>query len=163
MAAKKGPPNINDAEMPVEMELLSADQKKAIRDEAHRALLAEMEQDARDKFYADELKKLRREKLPAERYITITIDSAPYVPYFMIDGVRFYNGYVYEVPVKQAAVLSEQMQRSWLHQDEIDGRSKFAPYRREQGMKIGLAQAGTTTRGFAAGQAITADSVADPA
>jgi len=135
--------------------LLAPEDMEALRKEARASILEEMKQAARDKFFENEREKLRREKVPADTLVDIEINSAPYVPYFMLDGKSFYNGYTYKIPSKVAAVLYEQMQRSWRHQDEIDGRSRVENLARN--IRIGLRDAGTVTRGFAPGSVINAD------
>jgi hypothetical protein len=142
---------------PVDHKVLSADRRAQLTKQAEEDLAAEREQQAGDDWYDKELERLRRGYIPSAQYVRITIDAAPYVQFFMLDGVQYYPGYPYEVTRDQAAVLNEQCQRSWQHQDQIDGRDRYQPYRREQGMKIGVAQMGTTTRGFATGATINAD------
>ena len=92
MAKKPAEPK----KIPVDTSILKDEDKKALRAEAAKSIAAEMEQDARDKFYADEMAKLRRGKIPEDRIVRIHIDSAPYVPFFMLDGVQFFNGYTYD-------------------------------------------------------------------
>lgn len=141
--------------LPVDLSLLTDKEREELSAEARRSILADMQQDARDKYFALELAKLRRDKLPADQYVRITIESAQYVPFFMLDGHQYFNGYQYDVPRKVAAVLMEQMQRSWQHQEEINGRSKYNQYRRPRDVHVGPSMAGTPTRGFASGHAVT--------
>jgi hypothetical protein len=149
MVTKKGPSA--PSELPVDQGLLDDVERQELTKQAQGAIDEGRKQKARDAFFDAELDRLRRGHIPEDQYVRVTIDAAPYVPFFMLDGVQYFPGYVYEVTRKQAVVLYEQMQRSFQHQDEIDGRSRFSPYRREQGMKIGHAQAGTTTRGASGG------------
>lgn len=125
--AKK--PETTKKKLPVKMELLSAEDRVALTNEAQASILAEMQQDARDAFFASKLEELRRGEIPADQIINVTIDAAAFIPFIMIDGDQFFHGYTYEVPVKQARVLYEQMHRSWAHQDEIDGRGRAEAYR----------------------------------
>jgi hypothetical protein len=143
--------------LPVDLSLLTEDDRKALAVEARKSVLEEMKQDARDKYFADEMAKLRREQTPADRLVEITIDVAPFVPYIALDGVQFFHGYTYPVTVAQAAVINEQMWRSWQHQDEIDGRNRSEAYRRPQNRRIGRQDAGTSTRGFATGVTVNAE------
>lgn len=133
--------------LPVRISLLSEADREALTTEARASIAAEMEQDARTAYFQSELDRLRRAELPAEQYVHVTIDAAPYVPFIMIDNVQFFHGYTYEVEVRQARVLYEQMQRSWMHQDEIDGRGKTEAYRRPRNVALGPQHAGTVTRG----------------
>jgi hypothetical protein len=151
---KKGP---SFSKAKTDFALLTVEDREELIKQAEQALLDERKQQASTEFFDKELERLRRTHIPDEQYIHITIDAAPYVPYFMIDGTRYYCGYTYEVTRKQAAVLDEQMQRSWLHQNEIDGRSRFTSYRRERADTIGRAQEGTSTRGFAPGVRVEAE------
>jgi hypothetical protein len=131
--SKKGPENVS---MDVDPLLLSKEEREALAKEAAKAVNEDRKQAASDAYYQEELKRQRRRHTPSEQYVRIIIDAAPYVKSFMLDGEVFYTGYEYRVRRSVATVLNEQMQRSFQHQDEIDGRSKFAPYRRAQGMFI---------------------------
>ena len=142
--AKRGP---GQSPLPTKMALLSKEEKAALKKSASESLTEEMKQQARDEFFAQELARLRQEQVPADKIIPITINAAPYVPFFMLDGIQYFHGYTYDVPMKTAIVLYEQMQRSWDHQDEIDGRKKSDPYRRPQNVRLGNADLGTITRG----------------
>lgn len=151
---KKGP---HRQEMPISLELLSAEEKAALTAEAEAAIADQRKAKASTEFFDKELERLRREHTPTARMVNIVIDSAPYVPFFMIDGQQFLNGYEYIVPYYQALVLQEQIQRSWQHQNEIDGRSRHASLRRETNMTIGARHAGTPTRGFDRRTIVAAD------
>jgi hypothetical protein len=155
MATKKGPRGPVD--LPADPSILSDVEREELTKSAAKAVAEDVKQAASDEFFKQETTRLRRKHVPAEEYVNIVIDSAPYVPFFMLDGVQFFNGYEYQVTRSQSAVLTEQMQRSWQHQDEIDGRSRFAPYRRAQGMRIGETHAGTVTRGLGDGGTINAE------
>lgn len=144
MATKKTTP---PRKMPVDKALLSEDDVAAIRKEAQASILDEMKQDARDAYFAEELEKLRRKNIPAEREVQVTITLAPYLPHLMIDHNQYFDGYTYNVPTSQAAVMYEQMQRSWAHQDEIDGRSRFNTYRQPRGVRIGPQHQHSPSRG----------------
>ena len=147
---------VDDKKIPVDPALLSDVDRAELDKAAVAALAEEMKQDARDKYYADAKDQLRRGKTPADKFEMLMINAAPYVPFLMLDGVMFYHGYTYKVTGAQAAVLREQMQRSWLHQDEIDGRSKFNPYRVQRNMVIGPRDQGSATRGFTQGAVVSA-------
>lgn len=158
MAEKKIPKGPRGpVDLPVDQSLLSKEDKAALRKEAQSAVLAERKQKARDAAFDAAVDAERRALVPEEQYVNIVIDGAPYVPFFMIDGEKFFTGYEYQVTRSQAAVLCEQMQRSWYHQNEIQGQSKFSSYRRPLDTTIGRAHAGTVTPGFAPGGAIHAD------
>ena len=144
MAVKK---ETGKRKIPVKYDMLSAEDRAALTAEAKASVVAEMSQDARDAYFADEMARLRREQIPEDQFVQVTIQVAPFIPNIMIDGVQFFHGYTYDVPQKQAMVLYEQMQRSWQHQDEIDGRGKTEAYRRPRATVLGPQYAGQATRG----------------
>lgn len=133
--------------IPPRTDLLTALEKQELSTAAVKTVSDEMAQDARDKFFEDEIARLRREQIPDDKLVYCMIDAAPFVPYIMIDGTQYFHGYTYEVPNGLRMVLLEQMQRSWLHQDEIDGRSRFNAYRRPSNLTIGPQDAGRPTVG----------------
>lgn len=144
MATKKGS---GTHKPPTKMSLLTKDEKDALITEARKTVLSEMTQDARDEFFRQALADVRRSHTPAEQILSVFIDIAPFLPYIAIDGTQYFHGYSYDVTRSRAHVLYEQMQRSWQHQDEIDGRSRFNPYRRAQNLTIGPNQIGQVTKG----------------
>jgi hypothetical protein len=144
-------------ELPADLALLTREDREELTRTAKEHVSDLRKQKASDDYYTNEVERLQREHIPNEKIVSIVIDSAPYVPHFRIDDNIFFNGFEYRVPKSQADVLCEQMQRSWQHQDEIDGRSRYAPYRRAQGMKVGAYLAGTPTPGLGPGGVISAD------
>ena len=141
---KKGP---GVSKAPANHKLLSKEDREELKAQARKSVLEELTQEARDDYFKKALAEARRENTPADQILDIFIDVAPFVPYIAIDGVQYFHGYTYQVPRNRAAVLYEQMQRSWLHQDEIDGRSRFNPYRRAQNTVLGPRNAGQQTVG----------------
>lgn len=133
--------------IPVRMDLLNVDEKKALREEARKSVLAEMEQDARDAYFQQALTEVRRENVPEDQIVHVAIDLAPFLNNIMINEVQYFHGYSYPVPQKLAIVLYEQMQRSWQHEDETSGRSKFSNTRRPRNRVLGPRDMGTVTRG----------------
>lgn len=133
--------------IPVNKNLLTQEDRAALKAEARKSVLEEMTQDARDAFFKEAMDDVRRENIPAERYVHVMIDVAPFIPHIMIDGIQYFHGYGYDVEQRRALVLYEQMQRSWQHQDQIDGRAKHDAYRRPVNAVLGPHHAGTVTRG----------------
>jgi hypothetical protein len=86
MSTKKGP---RDVETIADVSVLSDPEVVEQKKQAAEVFVEEQKQVARDKVFQDEVKRLRRKQSPADRYVRIVIDSAPYVPFFMIDGVQF--------------------------------------------------------------------------
>lgn len=72
---------------------------------------------------------------------TITVDLAKYSPWIVLDGVRYYHGQTYKFTKEQAAVVREQIYRSWLHDAEIHGLDSNAHNaRRAYNVRIGPKQ-----------------------
>lgn len=143
----KSPKGPGSNKIPTKLSLLSVEDKAALQAEARKSVVEEMTQDARDEYFRKAIAEARRAHVPDEQILHVFIDTAPFVPHIAIDGVAYYHGYAYDVPRTRAAVLYEQMQRSWLHQDEIDGRSRFTAYQRPQNRVIGPRQMGQVTMG----------------
>ena len=133
--------------MHVDTSILSDEDRLAISKEAAASIEAELSQDARDAYFAAELAKLRRKHIPSERLVKVHVHLAPFAPHLLIDGDQYFHDFTYDVEAPRAAVLYEQMQRSWAHQDEIDGRSRFNAYQRPQNRVLGPGHANTPTRG----------------
>lgn len=133
--------------IPVDTSILSDEDKQAIAKEAAASISDEIAQDARDAYFAEQLRLLRRKHIPSERQVQVRIDLAPFMPHLLIDNDQYFHDFTYDVDASRAAVLYEQMQRSWAHQDEIDGRSRYAAYQRPQNRVLGPGHANTPTRG----------------
>ncbi len=150
-------PKKSETKVPVDTGVLTAEQKKALREEARALHAKDMEQAARDAYFAQMLKEAQREDTPADQIVYVTMDLAPFINRVLIDNVEYFHGFIYEVPMRLYKVLVEQMQRSWLHQDEIDGRSRAEAQRRPRATQIGPQHAGTSTPGFAPGHLLNAE------
>lgn len=133
--------------IPVNKNLLSKDDREALKAEARKSVLEEMTQDARDAYFKEAMDAVRRENVPDEQYVEVMIDIAPFERHIMIDGTQYFHGYRYPVEQRRALVLYEQMQRGWQHQDEIDGRRKSDAYRRPMNHILGPQHMGQATRG----------------
>ena len=132
--------------VPVDQSLLTDVDREELTKQARASVLETLTQEARDQFFAEQKEKARREKIPEDQHVHVTIDMAPFLRHIMIDGTQYFHGYTYEVPWKRAAVLYEQMQRSWHHQDEIEGRGRSEAYRQHGKNVIGPRHAGQPTR-----------------
>src|SRR6202000_1227399 len=97
-------------DLPTDPSLLTDVERQELTKSAQKAVDEDRKQAASDEFYRQEQDRLRRRHIPAEEYVNIVIDSAPYVPFFMIDGNQFFNGFEYKVTRSQAAVLCGRMQ-----------------------------------------------------
>lgn len=53
---------------------------------------------------------------------TVSVDLAPFADRLVIDGTIYMQGRSYELDSRVAAVVKEQMARTWEHQAEIEGK-----------------------------------------
>jgi hypothetical protein len=142
------PKKVNRAASIADVTRLKPEDREALTAAARQAVDDELDQQARDAFYASELARLRAEQIPEEAIVQVTVDLPEFSNCLMIDGVRYFHGYTYEVPHPRRMVMLEQMQRAYIHQHEIDtGKSRYTMYRRPQNITIGPRDAGTPTAG----------------
>lgn len=131
--------------MPVDPNLLNAEQKAALQTQAAKQVLDERTEEARSVTYQRLLEDERRKFIPLDQMRFVHIDLAPFSARLIIDNVEYWHGYSYEVPHGLYVVLIEQMHRTWMHQDEIDGRGRLEQMRRPRGLMIGPQHAGART------------------
>ena len=101
--------------------------------EAEEEAREEARKRVKEKMRAD----ARRKKGLEEAQEEVHIDLAPYCDRLLIDNVAYLQGITYTVRASLAAVLLEQMQRTWTHQSEIDG--KPALYNRQRNTRFSMA------------------------
>jgi hypothetical protein len=124
-------------EVPPEYEdILTPEDIVEVQAEAAAALKKKQRAQARKELLAKATQELEREaRLAAQRgvargdMVDVHIDLAPYAPDIRLDGQRYEHGRTYRVPRKVYAVLAEIMQRSWQHQEGLNGKNE-RPYRR---------------------------------
>ena len=58
-----------------------------------------------------------------DEMVRVTIDLPEYSASIRINGEDFYHSHTYTLPRHVANSLREIMQRAWLHQEEIDGKT----------------------------------------
>ena len=120
---------------PLDAELLTETEVQELSAEV-QAEVDEERREAARKSLKEKLRKEARQKQGlAEAQDTVTIDLAPYADRLLIDNVAYLQGMTYKVPASRAAVLREQMQRTWGHQSIIDGKSENF-YRRSRGARV---------------------------
>jgi hypothetical protein len=118
--------------VPAEYEgILDPEDMAEIRREAEERVRAAQRKAARAELLKKAEQELAREAREAQKrgaargdLVDVTIDLAPYAATIKLDGEEFYHGVQYRVGRKVAAVLYEQMQRSWQHQDSISGQKQ---------------------------------------
>ncbi len=110
--------DIADVEAEVQAEI-----EKENKEAARKALKAKLRADA------------KKAKGAADEHVDVTVDLAPYCDRILLDNHAFMQGQTYTVPVRQAAVMREVMQKTWSHQSEIDGKSENF-YRKTRGQRV---------------------------
>ena len=146
------------AEVPPEYEdVLTSEDMAEIKAEAAAELKKEQRKSARKEMLARAKADLQREAAalaqqggPRADMVDLTIDLAPYAADIRLDGRSYPHGKQVRVPRKVAAVLAEQMERSWKHQEGLSGANENA-YRKPRMATInGRTGATTGTQGLRA-------------
>lgn len=96
---------------------------KAANEVKDRAAAALLEQFTREE---------RQKLIPEEQLVEIFLDLAPSTAYIMLDGKQYLHHHWYQVPRPVFAVLTEQMNRGWAHDEQTQvvdakGRRRFRP------------------------------------
>ena len=137
------PPRNNEPTQPVGFEpqrndpasfdnLLSQAEIEQLRADARAAVLAEQKQRVSDAMFAEFLKEERQAHDPKKKLVPIFLQLAGHAQYIMLDCKQYHTNNVYHVTEDVYAVLVEQMNRGWAHEDETqvvgkNGRRSFRP------------------------------------
>lgn len=124
-------PLISEVQPP---DILSADEIAEVERQVAQDILEEDKAQARKALKAKLRAKARKDD-GTEPTTQVTIDLAPYCDRLLIDNVAYLQGVTYTVTAAKAAVMREQMQRTWNHQAEIDGKNENF-YRRQRGARV---------------------------
>lgn len=73
---------------------------------------------------------------PQDEMVNITIDLAEYSPAIVINMRAYFHGQTYTVPRHMAETMREIMQRTHLHQNEIDGKSRTHFYQQARATEL---------------------------
>lgn len=132
-------PEINAAGPVVTEPTLSTQEMLELEAQAQEEVQAELKKKLRDEFKKAAKDRLRKKALFKQGEDTeeddgeyITIDLAKHSLFLNLDGRIFYHGQTYKFSREQAAVVREQMHRTWLHDAEIHGLDMNAFNGRQQ-------------------------------
>lgn len=107
---------------------LTEEEKRKLEAEARKEVEKKLKTKAMDEYKESIKKELERQARAVgnvaddgEELEDIRIELAKYTMYIMLDGKVYYHGYTYKFGAKQAAVIRDQIYRSWLHDAEIHG------------------------------------------
>lgn len=110
--------------------ILSDIEVAAAKKEARDAVEKERKSTAIKTLIAQETLRLRREEglvsgdPVKDEMVQVTIDLPEFCSDITINMEPFYHSHTYRVPRHVANSMKEQMQRAWMHQNEIDGKSQ---------------------------------------
>ena len=109
--------------------ILSEAEMTKIRAEVKAKVLADQKKDAATRFRDAEERRLRYEEGLTiggveDDMVTITMDMAEHSDKILINMRAYWHGRTYTVPRHLARTLGEVMHRGWMHQNEIDGKSR---------------------------------------
>lgn len=109
--------------------VLTNDEVAKAKADARAAVEKERKAAAIKQIVAEETSRLRREEglvsgdAVKDEMVKVTIDLPEYSASIRVNGEDFYHGSTYTVPRHVANSFKEIMQRAWLHQEEIDGKT----------------------------------------
>ena len=113
---------------PVDLSVLTAEDRKRIREEARIKVEAELKVAAEDAFLETAMDDVRQEMNPQAIHETrfIIIDLAGHSDRITLDGMPYFHGMPCTVPKPVYDVLMEQTTRGWKHEREIGGANANA-------------------------------------
>lgn len=124
-----------ESDAPPEGSFLTEDEIKQIRAQARKEALEELKAGQRSALKAKLLKEERVALSPQaeEEIVGFTLEMPSYAMHWpmVIDGVWYFHGKYYEVPLSKYEVFAEQMYRAFEHQRVIDGKSIAEDGRRQ--------------------------------
>ncbi|HEX8838252.1 MAG TPA: hypothetical protein VF748_15020 [Candidatus Acidoferrum sp.] len=108
---------------------LDADEIEELRARA-REIVAEDQREAKRKAYLQQfLDEERKLHDPKEQLFPVFLQLAPHAAYIMLDGTQYFTNTLYNVTRNKLAVLIEQMNRGWAHEEITEVRD---PKRRQR-------------------------------
>ncbi len=111
--------------MPVDFELLTAEDKLKIHEAALKKAREIKLDDAKKAYEKIALEEALREEGLEEEQVTFKLELAEFANKIVIDGRSFFHGFTYTVGMGQFRLISEMAYRTRLHQLEIDGKSRY--------------------------------------
>lgn len=111
---------------------LSEEEIAAIREKARLQVINEMKDKAERALLAQFVVEERELLIPEEEMVEIFLNLAPHSNYIMLDGKQYHHEHWYRVRRPVFAVLTEQMNRGWAHDDQTQvsdekGRRRWRP------------------------------------
>lgn len=112
--------------------ILSQAEKDEIRIQARKRAQDELKDRATKALLDQYTREERARLIPEEELVEIWLDLAPSSPYIMLDGKQYLHHNYYTVNRAVFAVLTEQMNRGWAHDEQTQvvdakGHRRFRP------------------------------------
>lgn len=130
-AAKAKADVVSDEAIIAVLPELSAEETAAIYDAARKKVLEELKQQKADELQAQYEKEIRQGLVPEEAVEPIMIDVAGSAFKITLDGVEYFHGRTYHLPLGKRAAILEIMHRTYVHEDAIKGDDENK-YRKER-------------------------------
>lgn len=111
---------------------LSQEEIDQIREKAKLKVANEIKDRAAAQLLEQFTREERQKAIPEEQLVPIFLDLAPSSAYIMLDGKQYLHHHYYNVPRPVFAVLTEQMNRGWAHDEQTQvvdskGRRRYRP------------------------------------
>lgn len=99
-------------------DLLSDEEKEAVRQKAREHVAKSRKDKAMDALLAQAIKLEEQEYDPQEQLEDFYVDLPEYAPCIKINDVMYFHGIVYEVPYSRARDMAHIQYRAWCHERE---------------------------------------------
>lgn len=113
--------------VPADFSVLTVEDQMRLRKEAEATVQAERKKAAEAAFLDRLLDEERRNTGVEEELVQVTLNLAEFCDRITLDGRIYFQGRTYTVPVSVFDTIRDIAFRTWQHQDEIDGKSRFKP------------------------------------
>ena len=113
----------------VKTDMLTEEEKSALRAKAQEAVKTQMAEDAADAYLeqcmAEErrLAGLDKDELNTEE-VKVTIDLPEFAASIRLNSRDYFHGFTYTVPMHVYESMAEIMNNAWEHQSEIEGKTR---------------------------------------
>ena len=138
-------------------DLLSAEEKDAVREKAREHVAKARKDKALDDLLKLAIVEEEREYEPDQQMEDFYVDLPVYSPFIKINNVMYFHGIVYEVPYHKARSMADIAWRAWNHEREWkEGKSAYDAGRRPMAGNTAMSlKTGAVNRNYDAGDRVT--------
>lgn len=97
---------------------LTPEEIEAVREQARLKVINEMKDRAQKQLLDHFIEEERQALVPEAELVDIFLNLASHTNYIMLDGKQYWHEHWYKVTRNVFAVLTEQMNRGWAHDDQ---------------------------------------------